>query len=60
MTMGSDCCSLPTTDVGQKQEMTASKANDISTGVALAAVLSVVGGIFTVKAGWNVVTPSLQ
>lgn len=58
MTIKSDCCSLPTTDVGQKQEMTASKAND--TGVALAAVLSEVGGIFTVKAGWNIVTPSSQ
>lgn len=38
--------------------MTASKANDISTGVALAAVLSEFGGISTVKAGWNIVTPT--
>lgn len=49
---------LPTADVGQKQEMTASKANDISTGVALAAALSEFGGISTAEAGWNIVTPT--
>lgn len=44
----------------QRQEIAASRANDVSAGVALEVVLLEFGGIFTVKSGWNIVTPNTQ